>query len=112
MPLTSEIDDLGSEIVTGREKRETNIKRQQAILKLFDTLGSNLVVSNSKATVGVFDLLREHSQRVGRLTQSVQLRREYLSLKFSFAKLRQYRRYKKLKKRKQWKADKFNEMRV
>ena len=70
------------------------------------------MVSNSKATVGVFDLLKENSRIVGRLIKSVELRREYLALQSSLAKLRQYRKYKKLKKRKQWKADKFNEMRI
>ena len=113
VPLNSEIDELGSEIVSeNANKRETQLRRQQGLLKLCDTLKTNRVVSNSKATVGIFDILKDHSLRVGQLHQKAQTRRELIYVKFSLDKLRQYRKYQKLKRRKQWKADKFNEMRI
>ena len=75
MPLSSEIDELGSQIVSGREN---SLRRQQGFLKLFDTIGSHQIVSKSKATVGVFDILKEHSEKVGCLIQLVESRRELI----------------------------------
>ena len=68
VPLNSELDELGSEIVSDNaNRREIQLRRQQGLLKLCDTLKSNKVVSNSKATVGIFDILKEHSVKVGEL---------------------------------------------
>ena len=113
VPLNSEMDELGSEIISEKtNRREVQLRRQQGLLKLCDTFKSNKVVSNSKATVGIFDILKEHSARVGKLFQKAQTRRELIYVKYSLDKLRQYRRYQKVKRRKQWKADKFNELRI